>query len=134
MTSQLFVNVYLDGLDHWVKEALCERYYMRYTDDMIIVHSNPVYLRALIAPIAARLTKERRLMLHPVKMRIRKLSHGIDFLGYVALPHYRVLRTKTKRRMLKRVNALNVASYLGLLQHCAGFTLSREIRRRIFFL
>jgi hypothetical protein len=39
------------------------------------------------------------------------------FLGYVPLPYYRVLRTKTKHRMLKRVTLENLASYSGILVH-----------------
>lgn len=128
------MNVYLDGFDHWVKEVLRERYYLRYTDDMVILHPNPAHLATLIPRIAFWLYEYRKFILHPTKVHIRKLSHGIDFLGYVTLPHYRVLRTRTKLRMMRRVNAQNITSYLGLLKHCAGFTLSREIQTRGFFL
>src|SRR3989338_3713261 len=47
------------------------------------------------------------LQLHPNKVTIRKLRQGTDFLGYVSLPHYLVLRTRTKNRMLKRLTALS---------------------------
>lgn len=121
------MNVYLDGFDHFVKETLRERYYLRYTDDMVILHADPAYLAGLIPVIAFWLQEHRGLSLHPGKIHIRKLFHGIDFLGYVTLPHYRVLRTKTKRRMLARLEKKNVASYLGLLKHCAGHELTRRI-------
>ena len=62
---------------------------------------------------------------------IRKLHQGVDFLGYVSLPFYRVLRTRTKRRMLKRVNRKNIASYLGLLKHGNTFKLCRKLEYSI---
>jgi len=67
------------------------------------------------------------LTLHPNKIIIKKLRQGIDFLGYVILPHYIVLRTKTKIRMLKRVNKKNSVSYLGLLRHGKEYKLKRKI-------
>lgn len=127
LTSQLFVNVYLNGLDHFIKETLRLHCYIRYTDDMVVLHHDAAYLEGLITPIAAWLARERQLVLHPGKIKLRKLSQGIDFLGYVTLPHYRVLRTKTKRRMFRRVNTNNRSSYLGLLAHCSGHVLRRLI-------
>ncbi|MBI3495483.1 hypothetical protein HY065_02560 [Candidatus Berkelbacteria bacterium] len=73
-----------------------------------------------------------KLSFHQDKIVIRKLRQGIDFVGYVALPHHRVLRTRTKRRMLRRVNEQNIASYRGLLQHCDGYKLMRRIDEDIF--
>ncbi len=123
LTSQLFANVYLDAFDHFIKDELRIPYYIRYTDDAVILVNDPSELRWLLPFIEQWLCSERRLTLHPNKVSIRKLSQGIDFLGYVTLPHYRVLRTKTKRRMLRRVNVENLPSYLGLLKHCSGFNL-----------
>ena len=69
--------------------------------------------------------------MHPNKVSIRKLNQGIDFLGYVVLPYHTVLRTKTKKRMLKRVNQENLSSYTGLLEHCDGYELRQKITRLI---
>ncbi|MEK7532616.1 MAG: reverse transcriptase domain-containing protein [Patescibacteria group bacterium] len=123
--------MYLNALDHFVKEILHERYYIRYTDDMVIVHHDPEHLTGLIPIISSWLQRHRKLTLHSGKTKIRKLSQGIDFLGYVTLPYYRVLRTRTRRRMLRRVNRDNLASYRGLLKHCAGFELEKGLRRII---
>jgi len=68
-----------------------------------------------------------KLRLHENKITVRKLRQGIDFLGYVVLPNCVVLRTKTKRRMLRRVNSDNLSSYLGLLEHCKGSRLENNI-------
>lgn len=85
-------------------------------------------LENLILKISSFLKTKLKLGLHPKKIIIRKLRQGIDFLGYVVLPHYRVLRTKTRKRMLKRVNEKNLSSYLGLLKHCEGYSLASKLR------
>lgn len=111
--------------DHWAEEALRVRWYLRYTDDLCIVHHDPDALRSLLRPMARWLWTERRLKLHSRKIILRKLSQGVDFLGYVTLPRHRVLRTRTKRRMFRRVNVRNLTSYIGVLQHCSGHSLRR---------
>ncbi len=124
-TSQLFSNIYLNELDQFVKHQIKAKYYLRYCDDFVVVHHDPVYLKSLIEPINLFLQKKLNLTLHPNKISIRKLRQGIDYLGYVTLPHFRVLRTKTKQRILKKKNAgkideKNLPSYLGMLKHCRG--------------
>ncbi len=83
------------------------------------------------------------LKLHPEKVSIKKYNQGIDFLGYVILPYYIVLRTKTKRRMFKKLAEKrrlwqagditkesfdqSLQSYLGILKHCNGWTITNTI-------
>lgn len=128
LTSQIFANIYLDQLDQFVKHTLRVTHYFRYADDFIIVHDDPVYLLDIVRSIAGFLKDVLALELHPQKVEIRKLRQGIDFLGYVILPHHIVLRTKTKKRMLKKLSEKNLPSYLGLLQHCNGYRLSTDIK------
>lgn len=133
MTSQLFANIYLDKFDHFIKDKLRIKYYLRYTDDFVILGSDLAKLVALLPVIRKFLYDELALELHPKKIILRKLHQGIDFLGYVILPHYRVLRTKTKRRMLRRIYIYDKKydarrqSYLGLLSHCRGQRLYCQI-------
>ncbi|MBI4023022.1 RNA-directed DNA polymerase [Candidatus Berkelbacteria bacterium] len=131
LTSQLFANIYLDELDQFVKHELLETHYLRYTDDFILLHQDPAHLRSLIPRLEQFLTERLRLALHPRKVILRKLRRGIDFLGYVVLPHHRVLRTRTKRRMLRRVTRDNLPSYLGLLQHCHGYQLTQVLNAQV---
>lgn len=119
----------MNAFDHFIKDELELKYYIRYTDDEIILRDNPEDLRALIPIIEQWLWKYRHLTIHPNKIEIRKFSQGFDFLGYVVLPHHIRLRTKTKRRMLNRLNEINQSSYFGLLAHCDGFELEQQIRR-----
>jgi hypothetical protein len=59
------------------------------------------------------------------------LSQGSDFLGYVVRPHHTVLRTRTKKRMLRRIEQKNLSSYMGLLEHCDGFLLQERIQQLV---
>ncbi|MDP3764425.1 MAG: reverse transcriptase domain-containing protein [bacterium] len=127
VTSQLFANIYLNELDQFVKHNLKEKYYIRYCDDFVILGSNKYYLLNLSYKINTFLFENLKLFLHPDKIIIRKYRQGIDFLGYVVLPNHRVLRTKTKRRMLRKINEKNVDSYLGVLRHCKGFNIKQKL-------
>lgn len=84
-------------------------------------------LENIVGQIQFFLECKLSLRLHLGKIEIRKLSQGIDFLGYIILPHYKVLRTKAKRRMLKKVNVKNLSSYLGLIGHANSYNLKRRI-------
>lgn len=129
LTSQLFANIYLDELDQFVKHVLKVKYYLRYCDDFVILSDNIAYLESVRVAIEQFLQEELKLSFHEDKITIRKLRQGIDFLGYVIFPHHTILRTKTKRRMLQRVNEKNLPSYLGILTHCDGHELEEKVKR-----
>jgi retron-type reverse transcriptase len=131
VTSQLFANIYLNELDQFIKHILKQRFYLRYCDDFIILSQNKEYLAGLIEPIDIFLKNKLKLTLHPDKIIIRKLRQGIDFLGYVTLPYYKVIRTKTKRRMLRLVNENNLHSYLGICQHASAHAIEKLISEKV---
>jgi len=135
VTSQLFSNIYLNEFDQFVKHELKIKYYIRYCDDFVIVSKDKRFLELLIPHIALFLMNKLGLSLHPRKVEIRKISQGIDFLGYVALPHYRVLRTNTKKRILRLSKSSNFKeetkqSYLGVLSHCKGYKIANSFENR----
>lgn len=121
----------MNAFDQFIKHKLKIKHYLRYTDDFIILSQDENYLKCVLPDIKIFLKDKLKLELHPNKVFIRKLSQGIDFLGYVVLPYHRVLRTKTKRRIFKKVNAKNLQSYLGILKYCDGHKLSVEILNRV---
>lgn len=143
VTSQLFANIYLNKLDQFAKHELKTRYYLRYCDDFVILGKTRENLEKLVEPINDFLENKLKLTLHTDKIIIRKYRQGIDFLGYVVLPHYRVLRTKTKRRILKKIKAKqrqfqngliaeesfnqSLQSYFGILKHCKGYKIQKQI-------
>jgi len=128
LTSQLFANVYLNELDQFVKHELKVKYYIRYCDDFVIIGHNKEELRKFKNQIEFFLQFKLKLSLHEEKLIIQKLHQGIDFLGYVTLVRHRVLRTKTKKRMIKKVTRKNLLSYLGLLSHCNAYKQKQIIK------
>jgi len=119
LTSQLFANVYLNEMDRLpllAKERGGVRY-LRYCDDFMLLHRDRRVLELILPRIHSFLFESLHLSLHPRKIILDRYHHGIDFLGFVCFPHHRILRTKTKRRMLRRVNLINVASYRGLVAY-----------------
>ena len=121
----------MNEFDQFVKHKLNVKHYFRYTDDFIILHQNENYLKVLLPEVAEFLRERLKLNLHPNKVILKKLRQGVDFLGYVVLPYHRVLRTKTKRRILKKVNAKNLQSYLGILKHCNAFEIKQKILNKM---
>lgn len=72
--------------------------------------------------------------IHPKKVSITTIGSGVDFLGWVHFPKHRVLRTSSKRRMLKKVaggEEETIQSYLGMLKHGNGFKLKNIIRQSV---
>ena len=132
LTSQVFANIYMNELDQFIKHELKIKYYLRYADDLVVLSGDKQSLERLIVPIAEFLKIKLKLELHPNKIILRKLDWGIDFLGYVILPHYILPSTKTKRRMFKRINEENLSSYLGYLSHANSFRLSEELKNKLF--
>ena len=147
VTSQLFANIYLNELDQFIKHKLKAKYYLRYCDDFVILGRYKEDLKALISPISSFLKTELNLNLHFDKIILRKHSQGVDFLGYILLPRHRVLRTKTKKRIFKKLeqkrkdlknNLISKASfnqtiqsYFGVLKHCNSYKLKERIKEVI---
>jgi retron-type reverse transcriptase len=141
VTSQVFTNIYLSELDYFVKQTLRVRWYGRFSDDFVLLSQKRSDLFEWRERLDTFLQKCLLLELHPHKVFIRPLHQGIDFLGYVLLPHHRVLRASTRRRMFRRLTQSSdgvvdggtspevlsqaLASYLGMVSHADAFNLER---------
>lgn len=122
LTSQLFVNIYMNELDQFMKHKIKAKYYIRYDDDFTIVSHDKDWLESLLPQIKLFLYRKLRIKLHPKKVSIKTIASGVDFLGWVHFPDHRVVRTNTKRRMFKALNRKEVEeetvqAYLGMLGH-----------------
>lgn len=119
LTSQLLVNIYLNEFDQFMKHNLKAKHYIRYADDFVILSQDKKYLAELLTKINEFLNNKLKLTLHPNKVSIGTLASGIDFLGWVHFSNHRILRTATKRRMLRAMagepKPETVASYRGML-------------------
>lgn len=127
LTSQLFVNIYMNKFDQFIKHKLKQKFYIRYADDFVFLSENKEDLTNIIKPINDFLKQKLHLQIHPKKISLTTLASGVDYLGYVNFSHHRVLRTKTKRRMLRLANEKNLPSYLGVLKHANCFKLGLKI-------
>jgi len=125
LSSQLFANIYLNEFDHWLKETLQVKHYVRYVDDMVILGSSKEQLQQLCQIITDRLSSEG-ITIHPKKIRIAPTAAGIPFLGYIIWPHHisagaylrtRFIRTlrQHESQIYDRSQALN--SYRAALAH-----------------
>jgi len=133
LTSQLFVNIYMNVFDQFVKHRLKQQNYIRYADDFVFLSENKECLTKIITCVNDFLNQKLHLQIHPHKISLTTLASGVDYLGCVNFPHHRILRTKTKRRMLRLVNEKNLPSYLGVLKHINGYRL-RQIALNMVFL
>ena len=105
LTSQFFANVFLDQLDHFVKDRLRVKHYLRYVDDFCVFHDDKPYLIKLRKAISDFIFA-LRLRLNEGKSRIRRLKEGIEFLGFVILPDRIRLNQRAIRRQRDRINQL----------------------------
>ena len=149
LTSQFFSNIYLNEFDQFVKHELKVKYYLRYADDFAFLSYDKNYILNLINPIQEFLKDELDLDLHPKKIIIGKFSSGIDFLGYIIFPRHILPRTKTKRRLMKKIRekikqfkagnitaeSLNqtIQSYYGFLVHANAYKFKQELQNLILF-
>jgi RNA-directed DNA polymerase len=128
LTSQLLVNIYMNEFDQFVKHQLKAPYYLRYADDFAVLSHDKGLLMEILPKMGDFLQERLNLDLHSRKVSIRTLSSGVDFLGWVHFPDHRVLRTATKRRMMRRMaespTEATRQSYRGML----GWGNARKIR------
>lgn len=151
LTSQFFANVYLNELDQFIKHTLKARWYVRYVDDFVLVDSDPQRLASWRRQIVDFLAERLRLKLRPGGDP-RPASDGVDFLGYIVRPHYRLVRRRVVNRcrhLLREFAACHVhaqgwrlppaardrlrsqlASYLGHFRHAAHRRLWQGMQRR----
>lgn len=103
LTSQFFANIYLDEFDHFVKQQLKAKYYLRYVDDFVILHISQKVLVKWKTKIEEFFEKKLKIKLHPEKSRIIQIKRGINFLGFRIFPKYRLLKKSNARRIWKRL-------------------------------
>jgi len=150
LTSQLFGNIYLNDLDHFVRHKLKCRYYGRYVDDILIVHSNKEFLKSIISVADGYLKDHLTLTLHPKKIYLQDCWKGVIFLGRVLKPYRLYVQNRAKGNMWKKLSLLKVVfdgrekdkieiqrlvsclnSYAGMLGNGSTYKLGCVFRERI---
>lgn len=113
LTSQIFGNIYLNDLDHFVKNTLKFNYYGRYVDDMIFVHQNKNTLLTAI-PLLQKQLNKIHLTLHPKKVYLQQYDKGVLFLGHYIKPYRNYIGNRTKAnfyRVIIRINNMLLQTY-----------------------
>lgn len=136
--SQFFANLYLSYFDHWLKEDKAVKYYFRYADDMVILHSDKEYLRQLLDEIREQLGT-LKLEIKSNYQIFRVEDRSISFVGYKIYHDYTLIRKNIKHKMCKKVAAMNklkhmtyseyrqqVCSHIGWMKHCNGINLLKK--------
>lgn len=118
-SSQWFALLYLNKVDRFIKEKLRIKSYVRYMDDMILIHSDKEYLRKCKEEIQKLCDTKLSLGLND-KTQIGVVRNGIDFLGYrhILTNTGKIivkLRGSSKRRMKKHIKTMNKLYNSGLV-------------------
>lgn len=138
--SQYFGNLYLSPLDHWLKEDKKAKYYARYCDDFIILHSDKNYLCDLKQEIILFIESELNLSVKENHQVFPVSKRGIDFLGYVFFHNQTRVRKDIvvifKRKVEKirknwkhmpSTQIINtIMSYYGWLKHADALNLWKK--------
>lgn len=136
-TSQWFALYYLDGIDRIIKEKYRIKWYTRYMDDLVLMHTDKEVLKQCLAELR-KYAKDILKLEFNQKTQIMPISQGVDYLGW----HFYLtdtgkvikrLRTSGKRRFKRRLKSLrkkyaaweiglddikrSLASYQGHLKH-----------------
>ena len=114
LTSQFFANIYLNGFDHFVKETIGCRYYIRYCDDFVVLSDDKQWLHEVKSQMAEYLAT-LRLKLHPKKCTVFPIRCGTDFLGYRIFPTHRLLRKENIKRARRRLKWLEAEYNTGAI-------------------
>jgi len=145
LSSQLFANIYLDALDHKIKDDWGIKSYVRYMDDFIILSKSKSLLRDLLYDIYFILKKLK--LNFNKKTRIDTINRGIDFVGYRLFESFTLLRKRTYRkntRKFKKFSRLylhgnidqkrirqSIDSLLGICKHCQSFHARKNILKNL---
>ena len=146
LTSQIFANFYMNCFDHFIKHDLGVRFYGRYVDDFVLVHSDKEYLKSLVPKIKDFLRLKLRLTLHPNKIYLQHYTKGVKYLGAVIKPYRIYIANRTKGNFYEAIERLNLIakdhkpnkeekgkflssmnSYLGIMKHYKTYHLRKRI-------
>lgn len=136
VTSQLSANIYLNPLDHFIKEGLGWVLYVRYMDDFILISNSKQELWEALDKIQQFLEDKLHLALNP-KTKIYKSVQGVDFAGYRVFHSYLLPRKRNVKAARRRFKIISykfrqgvmteeevmqrVTSFFGYMKHCDGY-------------
>ena len=140
--SQYGGNFYFSEFDHWMKEVLHVKYYMRYMDDIIILMDSKEKLHELRKQIEVFFEANMRITMKDNWQVFPTFKRGVDYLGYRTFLDFTLLRKTTCQSFRRKMNRLKkkadsgkefthsdfccVFSYIGWLKSCDSFRLYQK--------
>lgn len=137
LTSQLFANVYLGELDHYLKDRLRVKHYVRYMDDFVVLSDDKQYLVDLLAMVKIFIETKLKLRLNKKKTEVKPLSQGVDFVGYRLFKNHKLPRRRNVKAAKIRFREVAhrykhgeatlaearevVMSFVAYMHHCDGW-------------
>ena len=107
LTSQILGIYYLNDLDHYIKEELKIKYYIRYVDDMVLFHKDKEYLKYCLDKIKLYLKK------YDLELNNKTIitKNSLCFLGYRFYNKNIKILSKNRRRIYKKLRILKDKDY-----------------------
>ncbi|HPO15650.1 MAG TPA: reverse transcriptase/maturase family protein [Candidatus Hydrogenedentes bacterium] len=102
LTSQFFANHYLAVFDHYIKEILLCKRYLRYMDDFVIWHEEKNEIIGICEKIIEFLHECLELELKPVQINL--CTRGMTFLGYRIFPNQARLARRSRDRFRRKAS------------------------------
>jgi hypothetical protein len=127
-TSQWFANFFLQGLDHYIKEKLRVKYYIRYVDDLVLLGPNKKKLHKAHIAIAEYLASIN-LKLKDNWQLFKVNSRAIDFLGFRFFRNKTILRKRNALRIRRRIVKIKKKVKLNYKDACAVISYWGWIKR-----
>jgi hypothetical protein len=136
--SQYFGNFYLSYFDHWIKEEKKIKYYLRYMDDIVILHHDKNFLHRLRKEIENYLSDQLNLQLKKNWQVFPTYIRGVDFVGYRSFGNYTLLRKSIAKKVKKKMRKLrkkayidhydlsSIMSYSGWIKWANGYNLEKK--------
>ncbi len=103
LTSQFFANVYLDMLDHYIKDKIGIKAYVRYMDDIVVLSNNKEELKEIRDKIREFLENELKLNLKEKATYINSQQNGISFCGVRIFPNIIRIKNENLKRYMKKI-------------------------------
>ena len=107
LTAQAGSNLNLNNFDHLVSENLGFSNYVRYVDDVIIIHNKKQDLFELLKTIELELSSVNQ-NINKKKTKIDTVYHGIHFLGKITYPYgYQKPTKEVIKRIINNIKNFN---------------------------
>lgn len=121
--NQLMALLYLNGLDHFIKEELRIKYYGRYMDDFYLIHEDKEYLKDCKSQIEDYVINNLHLTLSERKTQIFPIKNGFTFIGFrhIVTDSGKIclkLRQQSIQKMKKKLKSFHTLYLMNRISLC----------------